>query len=59
MSILELMGCFVFALLSFIGVAFGYLWGILFTKDEPTVKGVIGGLLIAAAIGVLRFFQIA
>lgn len=49
----------IFALLSFIGVAFGYLWGILFTKDEPTVKGIIGGLLIASAIGVLRFFQIA
>ena len=49
----------VFCLLSFIGVAFGYLWGILFTKDEPTLKGVIGGLLIASSIGVLRYFQIA
>ena len=49
----------VFTLLSFIGVAFGYLWGILFTKDEPTAKGVIGGLLIASAIGVLRYFEIA
>lgn len=48
----------VFALLSFFGVAFGYLWGILFTKDEPTIKGIIGGLLIASAIGVLRYFEL-
>jgi drug/metabolite transporter (DMT)-like permease len=48
----------VFALLSFFGVAFGYLWGILFTKDEPTIKGIIGGLLIASAISILRYFEL-
>jgi drug/metabolite transporter (DMT)-like permease len=46
----------VFSLLSFIGVSFGYLWGILFTGDEPTTKAMVGSGLIAVAIGVLRYF---
>ena len=45
----------VFSLLSFIGVTFGYLWGILFTKDEITMKGLIGSGLIAGSIGLLRY----
>jgi drug/metabolite transporter (DMT)-like permease len=49
----------VFSLLSFIGVAFGYIWGILFTNDEPTMKGIIGGGLIAGSIAILRYFNIA
>lgn len=49
----------VFSLLSFIGVSFGYLWGILFTGDEPTIKAMLGGGLIATAIGFLRYFGIA
>jgi drug/metabolite transporter (DMT)-like permease len=48
----------VFSLLSFFGVAFGYLWGILFTDDKPTLKGIIGGSLIAASTAILRYFQI-
>ena len=44
----------IFSLLSFIGVAFGYLWGILFTKDEPTLQGMAGSALIVAVIALLR-----
>lgn len=47
----------VFCLLSFIGVTFGYVWGILFTKDKPTVRGMAGSALIASAIGVLRYLE--
>jgi len=47
----------VFSLISFIGVAFGYLWGILFTNDKPTAQGVAGSILIAAAIGLLRYLE--
>lgn len=47
----------VFSLLSFFGVAFGYLWGILFTNDKPTAKGILGGGLIAGSIAILRYFQ--
>lgn len=49
----------VFSLLSFIGVAFGYLWGVLFTNDKPTMRALAGGGLIASAIGFLRYFEIA
>jgi drug/metabolite transporter (DMT)-like permease len=49
----------VFSLLSFIGVSFGYIWGILFTDDEPKLKGIIGGVLIALSIGILRYFNIS
>jgi drug/metabolite transporter (DMT)-like permease len=45
-----------FSLLSFFGVAFGYLWGILFTNDKPRMKGIIGGILIAGATSAVRYF---
>jgi drug/metabolite transporter (DMT)-like permease len=44
-----------FSLLSFFGVSFGYLWGVLFTKDEPTTKAILGSGLIAAAVALLRY----
>jgi len=49
----------VFSLLSFIGVVFGYIWGIIFTEDKPTLSSIIGGILIAGSIGVLRYFESA
>jgi drug/metabolite transporter (DMT)-like permease len=49
----------VFSLLSFIGVSFGYLWGIIFTGDQPTMKAMVGGGLIATSIGLLRYFGIS
>jgi drug/metabolite transporter (DMT)-like permease len=45
-----------FSLLSFFGVAFGYLWGIIFTKEKPTMKGLLGSGLIAGATSLLRYF---
>ena len=47
----------VFSLLSFIGVTFGYLWGILFTNDKPTMRGIAGSTLIAATIALLRYLE--
>lgn len=47
----------VFSLLSFIGVLFGYIWGILFTDDKPTASSIAGGILIAGSIGILRYFE--
>lgn len=49
----------VFSLLSFIGVMGGYVWGILFTDDKPTMKAVMGGGAIAGAIAALRYFEMA
>lgn len=45
----------IFSLLSFFGVAFGYLWGILLTGDTPAIKAIIGGVLIASSTAVLRY----
>lgn len=47
----------VFSLLSFIGVTFGYIWGILFTNDNPTIRGIMGSGLIAGSISVLRYLE--
>ena len=49
----------VFSLLSFFGVSFGYLWGVLFMGDKPTVRALMGGGLIAGATAALRYFDIA
>jgi drug/metabolite transporter (DMT)-like permease len=49
----------VFSLISFFGVSFGHLWGILFTNDKPTLKGILGSGLIVSSIGILRYFDIA
>ena len=49
----------VFSLLSFFGVTFGYIWGILFTGDKPTSQALVGSGLIAGATAVLRYFDIA
>ena len=48
----------VFSLMSFIGVAFGYAWTILFTKDKITMRALLGGGLIAGSIAVLRYFDL-
>jgi len=47
----------VFSLLSFIGVVAGYLWGIIFTDDKPTITAMIGSGIIAGSIAILRYFE--
>ena len=47
----------IFSLLSFIGVIGGYVWGLLFTDDKPTLQAILGGGCIAGSIAVLRYFQ--
>lgn len=44
-----------FSLLSFMGVAFGYVWGILFTDDRPSIGSLLGGLLIALSVSLFRW----
>jgi drug/metabolite transporter (DMT)-like permease len=46
----------VFSLLSFLGVAFGYTWGLVFMGDTPTLRAIFGGGLIAFAAAILRYF---
>lgn len=44
-----------FSLLSFLGVAFGYIWGLLFTEDRPSFGSLFGGLLIALSVSLFRW----
>jgi drug/metabolite transporter (DMT)-like permease len=48
----------VFSVLTFVGVIAGYLWGLVFAKEVPTAGALAGSGLIAAAVGLLRFFKI-
>ena len=48
----------IFSLLSFFGVTFGNIWGILYTGDRPSVKSLIGSGLIVAATAILRYFMV-
>jgi drug/metabolite transporter (DMT)-like permease len=48
----------VFSVLTFVGVVAGYLWGLLFAKEVPSAGALAGSGLIAAAVGLLRFFKI-
>lgn len=49
----------IFSLLSFFGVTFGYIWGIIFIGDKPTAKAIIGGGLIAGSTALLRYYGIS
>lgn len=44
----------VFSILSFIGVAAGYMWGLLYSKEVPTMGALGGAALITGSLGVLR-----
>jgi drug/metabolite transporter (DMT)-like permease len=46
----------VFSLLSFFGVTFGNIWGVLY-GEKVNIKSLIGSGLIVGATGVLRYFQ--
>ena len=48
----------IFSLLSFFGVTFGTIWGVLY-GEKVTMKSLIGGGLIVGATAVLRYFQSA
>ena len=46
----------IFSLLSFFGVTFGTIWGVLY-GEKVTMKSLAGGGLIVGATAVLRYFQ--
>jgi drug/metabolite transporter (DMT)-like permease len=43
-----------FASISFIGVIASYLWGALFQKQYPTIRGMIGASMIASSVALSR-----
>lgn len=44
----------VFSILTFIGVAAGYIWGLLYSKEVPSLGALAGAGLITGSLGVLR-----
>ena len=47
----------VFSILTFIGVAAGYMWGLLYSKEVPTMGALGGAALITGSLGVLRRYS--
>jgi len=47
----------VFSILTFIGVAAGYMWGLLYSKEIPTMGALGGAALITGSLGVLRTYS--
>jgi drug/metabolite transporter (DMT)-like permease len=48
----------VFSILSFIGVVAGYLWGIMYAKEIPTMGALTGAGLITLAQSLLKIYKI-
>lgn len=46
----------IFSLLSFFGVTFGTIWGVLY-GEKVTMKSLVGGGLIVGATAILRYYQ--
>jgi drug/metabolite transporter (DMT)-like permease len=47
----------VFSILTFVGVVAGYVWGLLFAKEVPTLGALAGSGLITLAVGLLKGFS--
>ncbi len=46
-----------FSILTFIGVAAGYLWGLVYAQEVPSLGALTGAGLITGALGILRTVQ--
>lgn len=47
----------VFSILTFIGVAAGYAWGLAYAKEVPSAGALGGATLITGALGILRSYS--
>lgn len=47
----------IFSILTFIGVAAGYGWGLMYAKEIPSLGALGGAGLITASLGILRFIK--
>lgn len=48
----------IFSLLTFIGVAAGYAWGLLFAGEHPSPLAATGAACITGSLGIMRFLGI-
>jgi len=47
----------IFSILTFIGVAAGYSWGLMYSKEVPSPGALLGAGLITGAIGLLKYIN--
>jgi drug/metabolite transporter (DMT)-like permease len=47
----------IFSILTFIGVAAGYGWGLVYAKEIPSLGALGGAGLITASLGILRYIK--
>ena len=47
----------IFSILTFIGVAAGYVWGLVYAQEVPSLGALTGAGLITGALGILRTVQ--
>jgi drug/metabolite transporter (DMT)-like permease len=47
----------IFSILTFVGVATGYLWGLLFANEKPSLKAILGALCITGSVGILEIIK--
>jgi drug/metabolite transporter (DMT)-like permease len=47
----------IFSILTFIGVAAGYGWGLIYAKEIPSLGALGGAGLITASLGILRYIK--
>ena len=47
----------VFSLMTFVGVASGYLWGLLFAGEKPGWMSILGALCITGSVGVFELLK--
>ena len=46
-----------FSMLTFIGVAAGYMWGVVYAKEIPSAGALTGAALITGSLGILRYLK--
>jgi hypothetical protein len=47
----------IFSILTFIGVAAGYIWGVVFSNEVPNWTSLTGAAMITGSLGVLNFVR--
>ena len=47
----------IFSILTFIGVVAGYVWGLVFSKEVPTLTSLVGASLITGSLGILNWVK--
>ena len=47
----------IFSILTFAGVSSGYIWGLLFANEVPSIGAILGALCITGSVGFLQYVR--